>query len=193
MNRISWVGDLMNVLTIYLLSFCLLFAVSMIVFRRIVRRDYLRRGRLSPASAFLQALLFFIYGGFPAIYLPDDWPATHVSLFIHVTGLSCIVIGLTLLLYGMVRLGILRSLGLGSVRLEQSGLYRLSRNPQVLACTLYVIGFAILWPSWYSVGWVLLYMVMIHRMVFTEEAHLLRTHGREYEAYCMRVPRYFSL
>jgi protein-S-isoprenylcysteine O-methyltransferase Ste14 len=90
-------------------------------------------------------------------------------------------------------LGVLRSLGLGTVKLEQSGLYRLSRNPQVLACTLYVIGFVMLWPSWYSVGWLLLYMVMIHRMVLTEEEHLLRTHGKQYELYCERVPRYISL
>lgn len=32
----------------------------------------------------------------------------------------------------------------------------LSRNPQIVGFFLAVVGFAIMWPSWYALGWVIL-------------------------------------
>lgn len=58
---------------------------------------------------------------------------------------------------------------------------------------LYVIGFATLWPSLYALAWALLYVPIIHMMVFTEEAHLHKAYGKEYERYLERVPRYLGL
>ena len=43
---------------------------------------------------------------------------------------------------------------------------------------------------WYALGWVLIFLVMIHTMVLTEEEHLRNTFGDEYVQYCQRVPRY---
>jgi protein-S-isoprenylcysteine O-methyltransferase Ste14 len=71
-------------------------------------------------------------------------------------------------------------------------MYNLSRNPQASACGLYVIGFFLLWPSWYGAGWVLLYCVLIHWMVLAEEKHLARLYGQRYQDYCQKVPRYFG-
>lgn len=175
----------------YLLAYAGLLAYGITFLRIGVRRDYARRGRLSVVVAILQALLFFIYGGFPYLYLPDDWPAVHVNPIIHLSGLLFIITGLGFLLYGMIRLGPLKSLGLGKRRLAQTGIYRKTRNPQALACGLYVIGFTMLWPSWYAVGWALLYFVLIHTMIITEEEHLLRIHDEDYSRYCREVPRYF--
>jgi protein-S-isoprenylcysteine O-methyltransferase Ste14 len=56
-----------------------------------------------------------------------------------------------------------------------------------------VIGSAIQWPSWYALGWVLLYGAIAHMMVLTEEGHLLDVHGADYESYRKRVPRCFGL
>ncbi len=159
----------------------------------LVPRDYLKRGRLSPLITFLQALLFFVYGGFPYLYLPKDWPATGVSGYLYYMGLFLICAGLALLLYGMVQLGILRSLGRGEPKLTQSGFYTISRNPQALACGFYVVGFLILWPSWYAVGWALLYPILIHMMVLAEETHLRNIHGEVYREYCAQVPRYLVI
>lgn len=39
----------------------------------------------------------------------------------------------------------------------------------------------------------LLYVVLIHLMVLTEEEHLLARHGNEYLQYCEQVPRYIGL
>ncbi|HSG14745.1 MAG TPA: methyltransferase [Anaerolineae bacterium] len=177
----------------YLFAYGLLLTSGVIILRLIVRRDYLRRGELSLVAAMLQALLFFAYGGFPYFYLPGDWPATHVNRFVHLFGLVAIIVGLGGLFYGMIVLGLLPSIGRGRNRLAQSGIYRKSRNPQALACGLYVLGFTVLWPSWYALGWAILYAILIHIMIITEEEHLLRAHGEGYVKYGRDVPRYFSL
>lgn len=174
----------------YLLAYCLLLASGLIILRLIVRRDYLRRGRLSIVAAILQALLFFAYGGFPYVYLPADWPAIHANWLVHVIGLTCIIAGLGFLFYGMAKLGVQQSLGLGSGRLARTGIYHRCRNPQALACGLYVAGFTMLWPSWYAIGWAALYVVLIHVMVLTEEEHLLHIDPEGYEKYRQDVPRY---
>jgi len=54
-----------------------------------------------------------------------------------------------------------------------------------------VIGVAVLWPSWYALGWVLLAAVF-HIMVLTEEENLRNVYGEEYTQYCKRVPRYIG-
>lgn len=180
-------------LLFYLLAYAALLSFGLIVLRLFVRRDYLKRGRLSAVVATLQALLWFVYGGFPTMYLADDWPAVHVSPPVHVAGLALIVVGLSFLLVGIARLGLPRSLGCGGKQLEQTGLYRRTRNPQALACGLYVLGFSILWPSWYAAGWAILFVVLIHVMIITEEEHLRRVHGEPYRHYQQEVPRYFHL
>jgi hypothetical protein len=96
----------MSTSTVYLLSISLLTAVSILVIRLFVRRDYMQRGQLTVGSAFLQAFIFFIYGGYPIIYLPGDWPETQANLILRVTGWASIIIGLSILLLGMFWLGI---------------------------------------------------------------------------------------
>ena len=162
------------------------------LFRFLVPCDYLMLGKLSPLIAFLQALLFIVYGGFPAIYLPKDWPAVSVPLFIHIPGIILILIGLFFLILGMIQLGPDSSVGRGTQELRESGVYSYSRNPQAIACAIYVIGFFMLWPSWYGLGWVFLYFILIHWMVLAEETHLNRKYGKSYLVYCEQVPRYFG-
>jgi protein-S-isoprenylcysteine O-methyltransferase Ste14 len=182
----------MNILPIYLISISLMIVAAMVVLRVFVRRDYLQRGRLSFLSSALLTLVFFADGGFPSIYLPGDWPVSGVNLPFRVIGLTSLTIGLAILLIGMYRLGILRSIGLQTGVLKETNFYRVSRNPQVLGCVLYVIGFVILWPSWYAMGWGLGLIFVMHIMVLTEEEHLLNTYGQDYEQYCKEVPRYLG-
>jgi protein-S-isoprenylcysteine O-methyltransferase Ste14 len=176
--------------SLYLFAYVLLLGSGLIIFRINVRREYRKHGRLTIIPATLQAAFFFIYGGFPALYLAEDWPVVYVNQFQHLIGLFLIILGLALLLYGMFFLGFLRSLGQGQPELKQAGLYRFTRNPQALACGCFVLGFTLLWPSWYALGWALLYVILIHTMVLTEEEHLRRIHGPEYEVYSQQVPRY---
>lgn len=182
----------MSTFALYLLFLSLLIGVSLLVLRLVVRRDYLRRGRLSNPSALLQALVFFAFGGFPSLYLPSNWPVSPVNLVLRVIGLASLTIGLLIMLIGVYRLGLLRSMGLQTDELKETSYYRATRNPQVLGCVLYVIGFVILWPSWFALGWGLSLLAILHVMVLTEEEHLRNTYGQDYEQYCNKVPRYLG-
>lgn len=180
----------MSILALYLLSLFLLFAASMIVLRVLVRRDYARTGNLSISSAVLQVLIFLAFGGYPSIYLPPDWPAAPVNLPLQIIGSISLIFGLMILSIGTHQLGFRRSLGLQTGMLISNQCYQVTRNPQVLGCILYVIGFTLLWPSWFALGWGLSLIVILHVMVLTEEEHLLNTHHQDYVQYCKRVPRY---
>jgi protein-S-isoprenylcysteine O-methyltransferase Ste14 len=182
----------MSIIPIYLLSLLTLMAVSILVLRIFVRRDYLQKRRLSYASAALQALIFFAYGSFSAIYLPGDWPVVHVVLPLRLTGLSFLSTGLVIMFLCIYRLGILRSCGLQTTELKDSSLYQVTRNPQVVGCVLYLIGFTVLWPSWFALVWGLSLLVILHIMVLTEEEHLSNAFGQVYDEYCKHVPRYLG-
>ena len=119
----------MNQFLQYTVSYIFLLVSGFILLRYIVPRDYLKRGQLSPWIAFLQALYFFVYGGFPYLYLKKNWPAVAVPPFVHVVGVLLIFMGLAFLFYGMFRLGVVRSTGRGAPKLMQSGIYTFSRNP----------------------------------------------------------------
>jgi protein-S-isoprenylcysteine O-methyltransferase Ste14 len=92
----------------------------------------------------------------------------------------------------MFWLGIPRSFGRQATGLYCTGPYRLSRNPQVLGGFLMASGIALLWPSWYALGWVILWMAMFHLMVLSEEEHLHEVFGEEYSHYCEKAPRYLG-
>jgi len=178
---------------IFVFAYATLLVAGVFILRFVVRRGYRDRGRLTPLPGVLQALVFFCYGGFPALYLTTDWPAVHVNPVQHMLGLCLLYGGLGMLLYGIYQLGLLRSFGMGEPGLTRSGLYRSTRNPQALACASYILGFTLLWPSWQAVFWAALYAILIRAMVVTEEEHLQRIHGHSFDAYCREVPRYFSL
>ena len=70
----------MMLITIYLLSaFTLLFA-AYFIFRKVVRRDYYRKGRLTLISTFSEILIFSLFGASAYIFVPSDWPVVHVPL-----------------------------------------------------------------------------------------------------------------
>lgn len=183
----------MSLPTKYIIAYLLLLFSGGVVFRGLVRRDYIMRGRLTIPVSILQALLFFTYGGFPYLYLSKDWPRVYVSSTLHVIGVVFVIAGLASLSYGMLKLGFLPSVGGRKDELECTGIYRISRNPQALACSFYVLGFSILWPSWYALSWAVLYVVFIHVMIITEEEHLLHLYGASFEEYCDEVPRYICI
>jgi len=180
------------VLPVYLILAFLLLVTAFVIFRIFVRRDYRREGRLTPLAAFLEALIFFLWGTFTWLDLPPGWPPSEVNPLFSVTGWTLIIVGLATLFITMAGFGLRRSLGQEMNVLKQSGPYRLSRNPQTMACALAVIGYAMLWPSWHTLGWVVLYGAIAHMMILTEEEHLRNVHGEEYVRYCERVPRYLG-
>lgn len=184
-------------IVVYSIAACLLLAAACVVFRVFVRRDYQRKGRLTPLSSFLELLVWGLFMGFPYLYNPPGWAAfwtseLSVATPFRIAGMICIAMGLVSAFGTMVWFGLRRAFGLKVNKLIQSGPYRLSRNPQLVAGSLMVIGTILLWPSWYALGWAVLYGGVAHVMVTTEEEHLRNVFEEEYEKYCERVPRYLE-
>lgn len=182
----------------YVVSAALLLIVTFIIFRRIVRRDYLRRGRLTLVSTMLETVIWGAYLSFPYLYNPPAWaafwlPDHAVHPLLRYVGMILIVTGFVFGLIAMASLGFRRSFGQEVNALKQTGLYALTRNPQIVLFSPLIVGLALRWPSWYALGWVILFSAMIHLMVLTEEEHLRQAFGEEYARYCKRVPRYLGL
>lgn len=185
------------VLAVYSVSASLLLGGAFVIFRRVVRRAYEREGQLTSVSFFLQIAIWGIYFAFPCIYNPFDWAWSSQggqdAVVLWAAGWACVGFGLVVSVIAMAWLGWPRSSGQGSQKLEVSGPYRVTRNPQLMGGLLLITGYVVLWPSWYAVGWLVLYPAMVHMMVLTEEGYLRALHGEAYQQYCRRVPRYLGV
>jgi protein-S-isoprenylcysteine O-methyltransferase Ste14 len=173
----------------------LFIALAFVVFRVIVRRDYKRKGRATLLSSLLETLVMGLYLSFPYLYNPPQWVSfwsgeVPVGGTVRAVGVIWILAGLVSAFGTMLWFGLRRAFGLHVKGLLKSGPYRVTRNPQLVGFSLVVLGCAVLWPSWYALGWAVLYGMMAHLMVMTEEEHLLAAFGEEYTRYCRRVPRY---
>ena len=148
---------------------------------------------ISPLSSASEWLLGIIWASFSYFYLPDDWPRIHVSLILQSAGWAVITLGVLIMLWSLAGLGLRRTHGVDADFLVQTGLYRWTRNPQIIGFSLGMIGFITLWPSWHMLVSILLLVVLLHLMVITEEEHLLAKHGAVYLRYCDQVPRYIRM
>ncbi len=177
----------------YWIGILIVFLIALVVFRIFVRRDYLRKGSLSPFSTFLEFLIFGIHANLPYLYYDVPWPQLPPlpgrSLQL-VLGLTISAIGLLATLAFMAHLGFGVAVGNQPEGLRQTGPYRWSRNPQLLSYGVLLAGWVILYPSWEAAAWAALYGAIAHIMVITEEEHLGNLFGEEYQRYCHKVPRY---
>jgi protein-S-isoprenylcysteine O-methyltransferase Ste14 len=167
--------------------------VSYLVFRVVVRRDYERHGRLAPLSVFMEYVAIVSWVGFTYVNLPEDWPRVHVGPVLEAFGSALFCGGLSLTAIILVFLGFRRSHGREVTKLRQSGFYGLSRNPQAMAFVVAIIGHLVLWPTWKNLVSFGLLLALLRLMVHTEEEHLRRVFGEEYERYYRRVPRFIGL
>jgi protein-S-isoprenylcysteine O-methyltransferase Ste14 len=170
----------------------LLLIAAHLIFRR-VGRDYERQGELTSFSSFLEVLIFALHGMASYLFLDSNLGRVRLGSPVTILAIMAMVAGLALLGVAMGGLGMKRSVGQEVTVLTDSGLYRWSRNPQIVAYGLFITGYALLWPSWSGAVWVVVYWLIGHTMVLTEEAHLNRVHGQAYAAYCSRTPRYVGL
>ncbi len=179
-------------LTTFAIAVVLVVVIAFVTFRVIVRRDYRRRGKLTLFGTLMEyvAIISWVYLTYEN--RPPDWPAVHVGPVLEVVGSILFYPGLVFMLLGIVLLGIRRSHGQEVSRLKQTGLYGLTRNPQVVAFLLAMIGYNIIWPHWKGVVALVVLVVVLHMMVLTEEEHLRDIFGQEYEEYCRRLPRYLG-
>ena len=168
-----------------------LLAAAFSVFAR-VRLDYELRGKLSRPIAILQTSYFCLYALSSYVFL--DSRLSHVAVAGPLLGLAIVLMlgGVTIVALSMPFLG-RQSFGSEVGKLRTTGAYRLSRNPQLVGGFLFILGYAVMWPSWSGAAWAGLWLPVSHLMVRAEEAHLQAVFGAEFLAYCARTPRFIGL
>lgn len=168
-----------------------LLAGAFFVFSR-VRSDYRAQGKLSRPTAILQVGYFGAYALSSYAFLDARLSQIGTDSLLFPIAFVLMAAGLLLVLLSMPFLG-QRSFGREIGSLRSQGLYRYSRNPQLVGSFLFIVGYALLWPSWMGLAWAALWPVIAHLMVRGEEEHLEQVFGDEYRDYCARTPRYLGL
>jgi len=119
--------------------------------------------------------------------------APAAAAVLRVTGTVMVLGATALMLAAQLDLGASWRVGIDEGArpgLVTGGLYRYSRNPIYVAMLAALLGFALLLPSWISLGLLIGAGLGIRRHVRDEEAYLARTYGEEYRRYAARVGRF---
>jgi protein-S-isoprenylcysteine O-methyltransferase Ste14 len=129
---------------VYLPLALLLLIAAYIVFRLIVRRDYLARDHLGWLSSSLQLVIFAGIFSFPYIFNPPEWALPWMlegptCLLVQISGLAIIILGFIIAFGTMAWFGLGRAFGLEQKGLIHTGPYRMTRNPQILGGYLLVL------------------------------------------------------
>jgi protein-S-isoprenylcysteine O-methyltransferase Ste14 len=166
-----------------LLAFYLVFGILLLISpRSVVARLYDRTGWTEPQKAITAFGKIFIFAWFLLVVfspLKIDTFEFYLGSFLFVIGTTGMVVAL---------------INYRSAPIDQpvtGGLYRVSRNPQVL--TIFVAFFGISFAIGAWLGLVLLSLAgfFSHIRVLAEEKSCLQQYGDSYMRYMERVPRYF--
>ncbi len=168
-----------------------LLLLAFYVFAR-VRSDYRAKGMLTRPVAALQTGYFFIYALCSYLFLDSRLTAVASRGVLLGFAVLLMIGGLSVVLLSMPFLG-RKSFGAEVGQLHTKGIYRFSRNPQLVGGFFFIVGYVLLWPSWTGALWAALWLPISYVMVRAEEEHLASVFGREYEEYCRRTPRYIGV
>jgi protein-S-isoprenylcysteine O-methyltransferase Ste14 len=178
---------------LYLILNIIFVSCGYIYYRVFIKRVYLIKKKLTFLIGFSQNIIFLIH--VLLLYLPyylfSSLPNLKTGKII-ILGIFVFIIGFSILIWGFINLqSIFRINGIKSDRLILKGIYKYTRNPQIIGYGLLIISYAIMWPSWYIIVSIISYIIISHNMILSEEKHLRKLFGEEYEKYCMKTPRYF--
>jgi protein-S-isoprenylcysteine O-methyltransferase Ste14 len=167
-----------------------------IVFRVKFKKDYKNIQRLSPISSVLGVLVFFIHANSYYLIVPTKWlnfPQMPENQTIIIIFTIILGIGIIVLFLSWFRLGTKTSMGVDKNKLQTHGLYKYSRNPQLVGYGLILVSFVILYFSYLSLIWFLLYIISTYFMIKSEEEFLKEKYKDEYKIYCRQVPRVIKI
>ena len=180
----------------YLVCSAVFLLFSFLVFRVVVRNEYLKKSKLSPVSYSLEAIIFVVHANLMYLFIPTKWPdlpSLPEDLTLKILFLVILCLGLIILIIAWFGLGTRRSFGQDKNKLNTSGIYKYSRNPQLVGYGIILLGFAILFISLYTLSWLVQYLIISYLMIRSEEEFLNLRYGEEYEKYCSAVPRVIKL
>jgi protein-S-isoprenylcysteine O-methyltransferase Ste14 len=166
--------------------------LAWLVFRVAVRKDYREKGRLSFWTVLLEFLVFAVHGNLSYLFLPVDWPGfppLQPKPVQNTIAFGLMGIGFLSTLGAMFKLGFKKTLGQRET-FYRGGLYRWSRNPQLISYAFLLAGYGMLFPSLRVLPWLGVYGITAHWMVQSEEEYLREAYGEVYQRYLEEVPRY---
>ena len=104
-------------------------------------------------------------------------------------------IGTTLYLVGLVLLviGILNFKGAPLDEPIKKGLYKYSRNPQMVSIYIMFLGMALIIGSWINLLFLAISIICAHFSILGEEKALEEQYGESYLEYKQEIPRYFLI
>ena len=196
-------------LTIFIAVLISLIVISVVVFHK-VRRDYAEQGKLTKLSSFLQVIVFVLHA---QLFTCSYWDLSLIRAdeYLSVSywlinapefssSFTSLIFGSCLLVTGVLILGLgfkgfesfARVDGQRVDKLISEGIYRFTRNPQIIGYGLIVLSVPFIWNSLLALIAALVYWVGTRKMVMIEEEHLHRIFDQEYAEYCERTPRYFG-
>ena len=74
-----------------------------------------------------------------------------------------------------------------------NGIYKISRNPQMISLYLLFIGLLLVIGTWLGLIFLSVSIICSHFSILGEENSLKRQYGESYEQYLKQVPRYFLI
>ncbi len=128
---------------------------------------------------FLVFIIPIVYSFFLPIKLYSIW--FYVGLFIYFLG---VVIG-TIAIYDFYTTAV--------DKLVIKGVYRISRNPMYLGIFLIYIGAGIACISWFFLLLTMVFAILSHILVITEERFCIKIYGKSYRKYLNRTPRWIGI
>lgn len=159
-------------------------------------RAFARGRRLTPFTSRLASLTYLLHAALVARVAWEGWWPLPVALWVGVlVGSPLLLGGTALCAAGVAQLGPpKRAPGLGEDQLVTGGVYRLSRNPQLVGGLLLLTGVSLLGGTAAGLGLTLGFGLLHHPyLVRVEEPHLRRVFGDPYRRYCGSVSRYLGV
>jgi len=180
----------------YIIIAVLFLLFSYLVFRVIIKRDYKKRMKLTPISYILEVLVFALHANSIYLILPSQWPqlpSLPEDLILKTVSIILFSIGVLILVISYFSLGNKTSLGMDKNKLKTNGLYKYSRNPQLVGYGMMLLAFTLLYFSWLMLFWFIQYLIISFFMIRSEEEFLAQQYGDAYRDYCKKVPRVIKL
>lgn len=122
-------------------------------------------------------IAIFVYLCFTAVVIDFSWQF-YVGLIIY-------IIGLILCAVSVMNFAVDSTEGA-----NYNGLYRFSRNPMYVSYLVYFVGCALLTQSLVLCGIILIFQIVSHWIILSEERWCIKKFGEEYIQYMKKVRRY---